>query len=319
MLDNEYEFHPMMEETRIKESLEKAKRQRDRSKVEEETKKLVNLYVSQGEYFKMGDRPDPNMAKRYLIKALSLQKDHPVANYRLGFLYYREKQFTKAVSYFEKALDGSRDEDVEELNDTQRMLSNMFLVNCGIKIAKEAIREIDFIEENLYSDLEIDRIERYRNEILVLEEDIFDKMFYRKIEDGVEEKIGEYEFNHFIPAKKQVLLKSSDQGLQIVLQHERPVSLNPKAFYVLYGILTGKGFKTYNELKEIAGEGSGQEITDDYLRQIIRRLSRDLPYWDRIVETSMILNPDTRRNVAGIKLAEGYSACILCRVEDRLP
>lgn len=36
-----------------------------------------------------------------------MQEDHPVANYRLGYLYYRNREYTKAVSYFEKALDGS--------------------------------------------------------------------------------------------------------------------------------------------------------------------------------------------------------------------
>lgn len=310
------DVHPRMEEKRLQELLEVARKQRDKNLEKETTKKLAKLFVSQGEYFKMADKPDPKIAKRYLEKALHMQEDHPVATYRLGYLYYRDREYTKAVSFFEKALDGSME---EELNDTQRMLANMFLVNCGIKIAKEAIHEINFIEDNVYTELEIERIERYKNEILVLDEEIFNKMFYRKIENGTEEKIGEYEFINFKPFINQVLLKRSDHGMEIYFQDFEPISLNPKSFYTLYGILTAKSFRTYRELQEIASNGCGQEVSDDYIRQIIRRLSRDLPYWGHIFETTSIIHPETRRPLAAIKPADGYSACILCRVEDYLP
>jgi tetratricopeptide (TPR) repeat protein len=316
MRDRDDDFHPMMEEKRLQELLAVARKQKDKSQEKEMTKKLVNLYVSQGEYFKMGDKPDLNIAKRYLEKALQWQQDHPVANYRLGYLYYRRREYTKAVSFFERALDGSVE---EELNDTQRMLANMFLVNCGIKIAKEAIHEINFIEDNVYTELEIERIVQYKSEILILDEEIFDKMFYRKIENGTEEKIGEYEFINFKPDKNQLLLKRSDHGMEIHFQDFVPIMLNPKSFYTLYGIVTAKGFRTYRELQEIATNGTGQVVSDDYIRQIIRRLSRDLPYWGHIIETTSIIPSETRRPIAATKLADGYSACILCRVEDYLP
>ena len=312
----EYEFHPMIEEKRLMELLELARKQRDQNVRDEVIRKLVNLYVSQGEYFKMADEPNPNIAKRYLKKALQLQEDHPVANYRLGYLYYRDKEYTRAVNYFDKAIAGSVS---EVLNDTQMMLANMFLVNCGIKIAKEAIREMNDLEDNPNLDLENERIERYKKEILVLDEEIFDKMFYRKIENGKEEKISEHKFSDFIPDNNQVILRSSDLGMKILFGKYKPVSLNPKAFYTLYGILTAKRYMAYSELKEIATNGSGQKVSDDYIRQIISRLSRDLPYWDQMIEMASIQNPETGRNMAGIKLREGYSSCILCRADDFLP
>ena len=107
----------------------------------------------------MGDKPDLYIAKRYLEKALQWQSNHPVANYRLGYLYYRRRE----------------------------------------------------------------------------------------------------------------------------------------SFYTLYGIVTANGFRTYRELQEIATNGS-----DDYIRQIIRRLSRDLPYWGHFVETTSILHPETRRPLEAI-------------------
>ncbi|MEH7098240.1 hypothetical protein [Neobacillus vireti] len=75
----------------------------------------------------------------------------------------------------------------------------------------------------------------------------------------------------------------------------------------------------YSELKEIATNGSGQNVSDDYIRQIISRLSRELPYWDQMIEMTSLQNPETGRNMAGIKLSEGYSSCILCRADDCLP
>ncbi|KGM45733.1 hypothetical protein P9D43_29325 [Neobacillus niacini] len=187
------------------------------------------------------------------------------------------------------------------------------------QIAKEAIHEINFIEDNVYTKLEIERIERYKKEILVLDEEVFNKMFYRKIENGTEEKIGEYEFINFKPDKNQLLLKRSDHGMEIHFQDFNPIMLNPKSFYTLYGIVTAKGFRTYRELQEIATYGSGQEVSDDYIHQIIRRLSRDLPYWGHIIETTTIIHSESRRPIAAIKLADGFSACVPCRVEDYLP
>jgi hypothetical protein len=144
-------------------------------------------------------------------------------------------------------------------------------------------------------------------------------MFYRKIENGREEKIGEYEFTNFKPKKNQLLLKRSDHGMEIHFQDFDPIMLNTKSFYTLYGIVTAKGFRTYRELQEIATNGTGQEVSDDYIRQIIRRLSRDIPYWEHIVDTITIQHPETRRGVAAIKLADEFSVCVLCRVEDYLP
>src|SRR3954471_23296643 len=104
MQNMEYEFHPMKEEKRLLELMELARKQRDQNLRDEVTRKLVKLYVSQGEYFKMADEPDSKVAKRYLKKALQFQENHPVANYRLGYLYYRDREYTRAVYYFDKAI-----------------------------------------------------------------------------------------------------------------------------------------------------------------------------------------------------------------------
>ncbi|KGM45732.1 hypothetical protein P9D43_29330 [Neobacillus niacini] len=54
----------------------------------------------------------PMMEEKRLqeILALQWQQDHPAANYRLGYLYFRRRAYTKAVSFFEGALDGCVEE-----------------------------------------------------------------------------------------------------------------------------------------------------------------------------------------------------------------
>lgn len=312
----ERDFYPAKEESRLKDELGEARKNRDRTNVNLIEKKLVKLYVSQAEYFKMAEKPDPYIAEKYLQKALRIQADHPVANYRLGFLYYRNKEYAKAIFHFEKALDGS---DVEGLNDTQTLLTNMFMVNCGIRIAKESILEVQSIEENLYSDLEKDRIDKYRKEVLVLEEDIFERMFYKKIVDGMENRISEIEFSSYQPLGKEVLLKISDQGRELILPGSFRMSLSPVAFYIFYALLTTDHFLTYRDIIGKIRTWSELEVKEDNIRQIISRFSRNIPTWNEYFHSASVMNPETNRQVAANKLAESVKTCILCRGDEVLP
>jgi hypothetical protein len=48
----------------------------------------------------MADKLDPNLTKRYLGKAQ--QQDHPVVNFRLGHIYYRNREYTKPVPFLKE-------------------------------------------------------------------------------------------------------------------------------------------------------------------------------------------------------------------------
>lgn len=316
MDSRERDLQPADEERRLKDELTEARNNKDRNYMRTLENKLIKLYVSQAEYFKMADRPDPYIAKKYLEKAIRIQADHPVANYRLGYLFYQERKYAKAILHFERALDGS---ETEGLNDTQSLLANMFMVNCGIRIAKESIIEVQNIEENFYSDLEQERIEKYRKDVLVLEEDVFERMFYKKVEEGIETQINELEFNLYQPNGKQVLLKISDQGREMIFPGGFKYTLNPVAFYIIYSLLTTSKSITYREIKNNIKIWSEMEVNEDHIRQIISRISRGFPYWYSFFDTSRVVNPESNRQVAGYKLAEGFSSCILCRGDEVLP
>jgi tetratricopeptide (TPR) repeat protein len=312
----ERDLHPADEEGRLREELEVANKNKDRIRQKLIEHKLVKLYVSQAEYFKMSDKPNPHIAIKYLQKALRIQVDNPVANYRLGFLHYREKRYAKAILHLERALDGS---DTEGLNDTQSLLANMFMVNCGIRIAKESISEIQSIEENLYSELEKDRIEKYRKEILVLDENNFERIFYKQILDGIESRINEDEFGTYQPIGKQLILKISDDGRELIFPDTKKVNLNPVSFYIFYALLTAKEFLTYRDLKQKIRAWSELEVTEDNIRQIISRYSRNIPFWKEYFQSNYMLSRESNRQVVAFKLAEKFSCCILCRGDEVLP
>jgi uncharacterized protein HemY len=120
---------PYEQEKELKKKLDEAQKLRDQAKIKECRNALVTLYVYYGESYKNSDKPDPRSAKWFLERALKLQKDHPIANYRYGHLMYADKKYALAAYYLKKAIDGSTEQC---LNDTQLLIANIITVNCGL-------------------------------------------------------------------------------------------------------------------------------------------------------------------------------------------
>ncbi|MEH7331892.1 helix-turn-helix domain-containing protein [Neobacillus drentensis] len=308
------------EEKKMKAKLREAKDRRDREAVEFAQKALITLYVRFGEHFKMNAEPDPIVAERYLKAAVILQKDHPVANYRLAHLLYRKKMYTDALFHFERALAGS---DSEGLNESQEMIANMFMANCGIFIARQALTELEASNENPYIDFDEKLVGRYRGEMLEAIGEMFDNRFYRKIADEKEEFISDEKVQLILENNwdaKQVVLCSMDDGVHLYFGKHQPISLEPTAFRILYFTLKAGGRPlTGEDIEDRFFEGLGQEIDPDLLRQTINRMQRRIPFWDKIIETVHVRNPDTNRDRRARKLAEGIGFCMICRAGDILP
>lgn len=62
-----------------------------------------------------------------------------------------------------------------ELNDTQRMLSHMILVNCSLLLASKSLQTIKELEDSLYDE---ELVERYRGEILLQRMEDFERALY---------------------------------------------------------------------------------------------------------------------------------------------
>lgn len=279
--------------------------------MELQRKMRLNHFVRQAEFFKLSETPDFVQAKKWLLKALDMDKNHPIANYRLGYLLYREHQYELAVYHFKTALDGT---ETDVLSETQLMLANTFLVNCGMAITREALRELEDLELRIEGEIDQERIERYRTEMLVQEENMLDRLYYRKITADQETIINEEQFYDIRPDKGELLLRSSDDGKTLQVAGKPAESLNLHMFLILV-LLNQKSFQPYPVLQEALSELGGQRISYNYMRQLIRRI-RDQLVTLNLIESTSISSPDSSRPVQGFRIHPNWSVTILCRADD---
>ncbi|MFC5602698.1 hypothetical protein [Sporosarcina koreensis] len=103
-------------------------------------KDLIAHLVKYGTYLKTEYRKDDNSAKLTLKKALQYDRGIPQAYYRLGFLAYKEEDYTASLNYFQKALRSNEEhpEHAFKLSKQQQYNANLYLSNSALHIAAAA-------------------------------------------------------------------------------------------------------------------------------------------------------------------------------------
>ena len=301
-----------MEELTLKRRMNKEKSKEEKMKIRKE---LVALYVRQAEHFKLSDRPDFKVARQILEKAIGLQADHPLANYRLGYIHYRDGRYASAVNHFNIALDGTT---TDSLSEVQTTLAHMFSVNCGFHIAREALFEIEGMEDMFepVDDEGAEKIKRYRTELLVQEGEMFDRLYYRKIRNGEEKIINETEFHDYSPAANELVLKSSEEGRYALIHLEMPVELNMTFFNLLF-LLSTRSQSTHQSLQTQLTVLNGEGISNDNLRQSISRLKKKMTSFDTLFNTISTTDKEGSR-INAFELSKDLTVTILCRADDFL-
>jgi tetratricopeptide (TPR) repeat protein len=309
-------FDPIKEEKKLKELQREAMKNRDRGILEKVSGQLVSLYVRYGEYFKMNEDPDPCLAKTYLKKALKLKEDHPIANYRMAHLFYREGDYFNALTHFYKAIDGSA---TEALNDTQLKLARMFVVNCGIFLAKESLEEIVESEEIGGDTIDDGLINKYRDEILADSVVSIEKMFYHVITATEDKIVSESLFQRMMEDKytNGVLLGKDQLYFFIKYQDETIDSLHKTAFMVLYIILTTSKPLTNEEIVEQVYLKFRQDVSSDNIRQIFSRRNKSIPFLEQILEEGTVKS-ESGRNKSTRRLNPELSFTIMYRADENL-
>jgi tetratricopeptide (TPR) repeat protein len=309
-------FNPNVEEERLKERLREAYRSKDSTIKEIVKSELVQLYLQHGEYFKMNTNPDPYLAEKYLKKALDIQKDHPVVNYRYAHVLYRQEKYVDALTYFHRAIDGSVN---ESLNDTQMKLARMFIVNCGLFIVKEALSEMEEVEED---DILIDEglIQKYQSEILVGNVKSLDRMYYQKMTENEKDTIiSETAFQELVdsPNEKTVLLGKNNEGYFMKTFGKIYEGLDKNGFMILLTILTSREFLTNTDVIYHIDTNFNTELSEESIRQSISRLNRRISNLDLIIETKRI-ESELGGLKTGRRLHPSITYCILYRADDEL-
>ena len=280
----------------------------NRKQLEDE---LTNLYVRQAEYSKFSETPDYGAARRALAMALKFRPNHPLANYRLGYILYVKRQYAEAIRHFSRALDGTVD---AALSDIQTTLTHMFVVNCSIYLARESLAELEYREHEEHPN-EAARLNKYRNELLVEDEQLFDRLYYRKIQDGMETLINERSFQEYQADTQEIVLRSSSEGT-FVEWGKQTILLNPNGFLALFVIVTNTT-STYPTLAERLTELSGQVMTYDHVRQLLRRLRNDLPFFQDVIQSTSIRTSDGAR-MNSFSVTDDVKVTVLCRADHLL-
>jgi tetratricopeptide (TPR) repeat protein len=107
-------------------------------------RKLIYCLIHYGTYLKTEYQKDDFLARSCLEEALKYDKRNPLASYRLGFLSYKYNDYTKAIQYFQNALDNDQyhKQHLYQLNDQQQLNAHLYLTNCALQIAKETYEKM---------------------------------------------------------------------------------------------------------------------------------------------------------------------------------
>jgi tetratricopeptide (TPR) repeat protein len=305
-------FDPFAEE----EKLTKLLREATNVDLREQVKfQLVKLYLQYGEFFKMNATPNPHLAEVNLKKALKYQADHPVVNYRFAHIQYRKGHFLEALTYFQRAIDGSIS---AALNDTQMKLARMFMANCGIFIVKEALAEMEENDEDDEITIDEKLIKKYKNEILVGSVQSLDKMFYQLVTEKENKIISEFAYQELVtdPNQMTVILGKNEDGYFI--KHDGVIheGLDSTSYLTLKCILTSRKFLTNQDLVyKIQAMDFHRQISEEGIRQVISRLSRRIPFLRIIMEEKRIESEHGGLRT-GRRLHHEISYCVLHRADD---
>ncbi|MEH7494973.1 hypothetical protein [Neobacillus niacini] len=107
-------------------------------------RKLIYCLIHYGTYLKTEYQKDDYLATRCLEEVLKYDKTNPLAAYRLGFLSYKFNDYTKAIQYFQNALENDQyhKQHLYHLNEQQLLNAHLYLTNCALHIAKETYEKM---------------------------------------------------------------------------------------------------------------------------------------------------------------------------------
>lgn len=98
-----------------------------------------------------GNSRDPQSALYAYRQIIQLERDNPEAHYRYAFLHYKNRQWVKAIQYFQKALDNQRRDDSNfPLAQDQVIKARLFIGYCAAQISKEALQDAKELDTGIF-------------------------------------------------------------------------------------------------------------------------------------------------------------------------
>jgi len=119
-------------------------------------RKLLSHYIKYGTFFKMSTEKNETLAINALQKAIKIDDRNPIAHYRLGFLSYKNRKYTKAAEHFEKAInEHERYKDNRYLLTKQQLYhAHLYLTNSGLNIAYKTNKKMETLDQYPFNSLQ---------------------------------------------------------------------------------------------------------------------------------------------------------------------
>lgn len=102
---------------------------------------LAQLLLMQGENEKLV-KMDFQVAKRIFHEIIRIRKDHALAYYRLAFIYFKDKQWQRSISFFERAIRNESDLSAYKLTGDQQAKARIYLSKSYFELAKSTIETV---------------------------------------------------------------------------------------------------------------------------------------------------------------------------------
>lgn len=244
-------------------------------------KSLVKHLIKYGTYLKTVVRKDDIAAEHCLYEALRFNNRIPIAHYRLGFLNYKKRQFSRALRHFEKAIELNKTNSDSEysLNDLQQYYAHMYLTNSALYVADFAKKSLQSLDDSNYKNLPNYEISPFFNIISSTEDYLSKNAFTVISKDGKQYYCSKEEAEDLQDMKSKLICFFGDRE-DAVHYNRRGVELTINQAEILRYILlygTKERPATMSDMRGIfRSRDSEREPQNNTFIRAVNRLKRKL-------------------------------------------
>lgn len=191
---------------------------------EEETTSYIKLLMKYAFYLKVESNRNNHLAKEEFEKVLSLRRNNSTAHYRLGYIYYNEKQWINSINHFDQAIRLNGQSEMFELSDDQLIKANQFISYCSLKQANDSLEEANMLQEDIgqltdYQGIKIEELFKQIKQKLRLSEFVL-------VTNGVQEKVSKARCEEIIDNRPEnhLYLYFSDSDIMLYGLNETTIS-----------------------------------------------------------------------------------------------
>ena len=197
---------------------------RVKSLTEEETTNYIEQLMNYAFYLKMESNKSQHIAKDEFEEILALRVNNSSAQYRLGFIYYKEEEWIKAINHFDTAIQLNGRSGILELSDDQLIKANQFISYCALKQAHESLNDATVLQEDIgkltdYQGVSIEELSKRIKQQLMESE-------YVLVTNGVKEKVSKAMCEELIDCRKEnhLFLYFSEGDIMLYGEHETKIT-----------------------------------------------------------------------------------------------